>query len=145
MKLPFLFEDWRKYLKEEQSISYSGIVLDEESKQKLLSLPIPEGWQPVAHHMTITMGPLRDSLAEIYKVGDVIDLPVIALGQDERAMAVKVKSPGVISDRISFPHVTVAINRAAGGKPFHSNKIPEENFKSQENILLSGVVTEVAQ
>jgi hypothetical protein len=95
--------------------------------------------------MTITMGPLKDSLAEMYKVGDMINLSAVALGQDERAMAVKVKPPAPISNRISFPHVTVAVIRAAGGKPFHSNKIPEENFKPQETILLSGIVTEVAQ
>ena len=140
-----LFENWRMHLKEKQNISYSVVVLDKESRQKLLSFPIPEGWEPIAHHMTITMGPLKDSLAEVYKVGEVINLPVIAVGQDERAMAVKVKPPGVISNRISFPHITVAVNRGAGGKPFHSNKIPEENFKPQETILLSGVVTEVPQ
>lgn len=140
-----LFENWRKHLKGQQSISYSGIVLDEESKQKLLDLSIPEGWEPIAHHMTITMGPLKDSLAEVYKVGDMMNLSVVALGQDERAMAVKVKPPAPISNRISFPHVTVAVNRAAGGKPFHSNRIPEENFKPQEAIILSGVVTEVVR
>ena len=140
-----LIESWRKHLEEQQSVSYSGIVLDEESRQKLLSLPIPEGWEPIAHHMTITMGPLRDSLAEIYKVGDMMNLSVVALGQDERAMAVKVKPPAPISNRISFPHVTVAVNRDVGGKPVHSNEIPEENFEPQETILLSGVVTEVTQ
>ena len=140
-----LLEQWRKHLKEQQSVSYSGIVLDKESRQKLLSLPIPEGWEPIAHHMTITMGPLRDSLAEIYKVGDMMNLSVVALGQDEKAMAVKVKPPAPISNRISFPHVTVAVNRVAGGKPFHSNRIPEENFKPQETIFLSGVVTEVVR
>lgn len=141
-----LIENWRRHLKEEhQSISYSGIVLDEESRQKLLSLPIPEGWEPIAHHMTITKGPLKDSLAETYKVGDVMTLTAISLGQDERAMAVKVKPPGEVSNHISFPHVTIAVNRDVGGKPFHSNEIPEENFKPQETIFLSGVVTEVVQ
>ena len=55
MKL--LLENWRGYLTE-QRVSYSGVVLDEESQQKLLELGVPEGWTPVAHHMTITMGPL---------------------------------------------------------------------------------------
>ena len=55
MKL--LLENWRQYLTE-QNIAYSGIVLDEESKQKLLALPIPEGWETIAHHMTITLGAL---------------------------------------------------------------------------------------
>ena len=55
-----LLENWNKFLNE-QNISYSGVVLDEESKQKLLSLEIPEGWEQVAHHMTIMVG-LKNAL-----------------------------------------------------------------------------------
>ena len=147
MKL--ILENWRRYLTE-QKISYSGVVLDEQSKQKLLELPIPEGWEPVAHHMTITMGPLqhpkgKHDFSEFYPVGTEVSLPVVAVGQDERAMAVKVKPPAEINKKISFPHVTVAVNREAGGKPFHSNKIPEENFKPLSGIILNGVVEEVPQ
>lgn len=147
MKL--ILENWRQYLTE-QKISYSGVVLDEQSKQKLLELSIPEGWEPVAHHMTITMGPLqhpkgKHDFSEFYPVGAEVSLPVVAVGQDERAMAVKVKPPAEINKKISFPHVTVAVNREAGGKPFHSNKIPEENFKPLSGIILNGVVEEVPQ
>ena len=147
MKL--ILENWRQYLTE-QKISYSGVVLDEESKQKLLELSIPEGWEPVAHHMTITMGPLqhpkgKHDFSEFYPAGAEVSLPVVAVGQDERAMAVKVKPPAEINKKISFPHVTVAVNRDAGGKPFHSNKIPEENFKPLSGIILNGVVEEVPQ
>ena len=147
MKL--ILENWRQYLTE-QKISYSGVVLDEESKQKLLELPIPEGWEPVAHHMTITMGPLqhpkgKHDFSELYPVGTEVSLPVVAVGQDERVMAVKVKPPAEINKKISFPHVSVAVNRDAGGKPFHSNKIPEENFKPLSGIILNGVVEEVPQ
>ena len=145
MKL--LFENWREFLNE-QNISHSGVVLDEESKQKLLDLNIPEGWEPIAHHMTITMGPLTDEkgshdFSETYPEGAEIELPVVAIGQDERAMAVKVRPPNEINKKISFPHVTVAVNRAEGGKPFHSNKIPEENFKPSSGITLRGLVAEV--
>jgi hypothetical protein len=147
MKL--ILENWRQYLTE-QKISYSGVVLDEQSKQKLLELSIPEGWEPVAHHMTITMGPLqhpkgKHDFSEFYPAGAEVSLPVVAVGQDERAMAVKVKPPAEINKKISFPHVTVAVNREAGGKPFHSNKIPEENFKPLSGIILNGVVEEVPQ
>ena len=38
MKL--ILENWRQYLLIEQNISYSGVVLDEDSKQKLLELPV---------------------------------------------------------------------------------------------------------
>ena len=147
MKL--LLENWRQYLIE-QNISYSGVVLDEESRQKLLELPIPEGWEPVAHHMTITMGSFihkkgKHDFSGAYPPGAEIELPVIAVGQDDRAMAVKVQVPSEINKKISFPHVTVAVNREGGGKPFHSNKIPEENFEPLSGIVLRGVVEEVPQ
>jgi hypothetical protein len=98
--------------------------------------------------MTIALGPLQDptghyDFTETYKLGSVVCLPVRALGHDARAMAVKVKAPSPISDRISFPHVTVAINQNEGGKPFHSNQIPAENFEEQETVLLTGIVTEI--
>ena len=134
----------------EQNISYSGVVLDEESKQQLLNLGIPEGWEPVAHHMTITMGSLihkkgKHDFSEAYPVGSEVELPVVAIGRDERAMAVKVQPPSEVSKKICFPHVTVAVNREGGGKPFHSNKIPEENFQPLTGITLRGTVEEVSQ
>ena len=147
MKL--LFENWRQYLLTEQNISYSGVVLDEISKQKLLALDIPEGWEPMVHHMTITMGPLthpkgKHDFSETYPVGTEIELPVLAVGKDERAMAVKVGVPNPIKTK-SWPHVTVAVNRNGGGKPFHSNKIPEENFQPLSGIVLKGTVQEIPQ
>ena len=134
----------------EQSISYSGVVLDDKSRQQLLNLDIPEGWEPVAHHMTITLGPLahkkgKHDFSEAYPVGSEVEIPVVAIGIDERAMAVKVQPPSEVSKKISFPHVTVAVNREGGGKPFHSNKIPEENFQPLTGITLRGTVEEVPQ
>jgi hypothetical protein len=58
-------------------------------------------------------------------------------------MAVKIAAPTFNKRHISFPHITVAVNREGGGKPFHSNKIPEENFKPLSGIILNGVVEEV--
>ena len=147
MKL--LLENWRGFLAE-QNISYSGVVLDEESKQQLLNLGIPEGWEPVAHHMTITLGPLthkkgKHDFSEAYPVGSEVELPVVAIGMDDRAMAVKVQPPSEVSKKISFPHVTIAVNQDGGGKPFHSNKIPEENFQTLTGIVLRGTVEEAPQ
>ena len=139
MKL--ILENWNNFLNE-QNISYSGVVLDSASKQKLLDLEIPEGWEPVAHHMTIKIGALKPPYTETYVVGEEHTLPVLSIGKDDRAMAVRVEVPGPIKTK-SFPHVTVAVNRAEGGKPFHSNKIPEENFEPLTGILLRGTVQEV--
>jgi hypothetical protein len=126
---------WWNILK---SISYSAVVLDEKSKNTLLELDIPEGWKPIAHHMTITLGPLKEDSK--YKVGEEINMPIIAIGKDDRAMAVKVEAKG--ANVKSFPHVTVAIN-PNGGKPFHSNKIPRENFTEFSGVL-SGIVMEIS-
>ena len=145
--MKILLEGWRHYLTE-QGISYSGVVLDQESQQKLLDLSIPEGWEPIAHHMTITMGPLANKNSEYdfsqtYPVGTSVELPVVSIGQDDRAMAVRVAPPHPIKSK-SSPHVTVAINKNEGGKPFHSNKRPEENFQPLDGIVLRGVVEEIS-
>ena len=57
-------------------------------------------------------------------------------------MAAIVEPPGPVSPKVKFPHITIAI--PVGGKPFNSNKIPQENFKSLEAPLtVTGTVQEV--
>tara|TARA_B100000700_G_C14478593_1_gene594000 strand:- start:59 stop:499 length:441 start_codon:yes stop_codon:yes gene_type:complete len=144
------------------SISYSAIVIDEMSKATLLgrlSDLIPAGWDIFAHHMTITMGPLVHPKENKRKKGHDYSafgppgtphsLVVTELGIDDRAMAVKVQSPFPTRNdkKGGFAHITIAVNTAAGGKPFHSNKIPLENFDdiSQMGIILKGTVEEIPQ
>tara|TARA_R110002020_G_C16197741_1_gene766019 strand:+ start:768 stop:1154 length:387 start_codon:yes stop_codon:yes gene_type:complete len=123
---------WEDVLK---SISYSAIVLDEESRKKLLDLDMPEGWKPYAHHMTIRLGPLKEDSQ--YKVGDKVSMNMTAIGMDDRTMAVKVDAKR--EDTKGFPHVTIAVN-PDGGKPFHSNQIKDfEKYSGK----LSGVVKEI--
>jgi len=155
-----LLENWRGFLME-QNISYSGVVLDEGSvkllKRAASRFGMPEGFEfktqkgkPLPHHMTITMGPLihkkgKHDFSEAYPVGSEVELPVVAIGIDERTMAVKVQPPSEVSKNISFPHVTIAVNQDGGGKAEHSNEIPEENFQPLTGILLRGTVEEVPQ
>ena len=137
------------------STSYSAIILDESSRSNLIGIlgdMIPKGWEIVAHHMTITMGSLlhrkgKYDFTQTYAPGTLFSLSVTEVGIDERVMAVKVDAPFPINSKISFPHVTVAVNREAGGKPFHSNKIAGENFENIQylGIVLKGTVVEVPQ
>jgi hypothetical protein len=151
-------ETWEKYSVNwagKTNISYSGVVLDRDSvkhlKQMALDFGMPEGFvfvtpqgAPLPHHMTIKMGPLDSPYTDTYVVGEKYTLPVLSIGKDDRAMAVRVEVPGPIKTK-SFPHVTVAVNKK-DGKPFHSNKIPEENFEPPPyELLLSGIVQEVPQ
>ena len=50
-------------------------------------------------------------------------------------MAAKVEPPAPIFKKVKFPHITTAI--PVGGKPFNSNKIPQENFQPCHNQLQS--------
>ena len=185
MKL--LIENWRKYLKEElevrpalpgekeatmagadpggtkppkQAVRYSGVVLDDDSVNKLRQAAeefgVPEGFvfetkagEPLPHHMTIVpFSPIihpkgKHDFSADYPVGEEVTLIATAIGADERAMAARVDPPAAISPKVKFPHITLAIPQ--GGKPFFSNKIPEENFQAlPQSITLKGTVEEVA-
>ena len=122
------------------NISYSAVVLDEQSRSKLLehfSSNIPEGWENVAHHMTINMGEISPEY-ERY-LGMTVTLRVTNIGFSDMAIAVGVEG---FSTTNKIPHITVAVNRKEGGKPFMSNKIT--NWQPvQFSLDLKGKVEEV--
>ena len=131
------------------NISYSGVVLTPESRSTLLSMvEIPEGWKEVAHHMTITLGELKHpkgkhDFSSTYPLGSKIQLQGVSFGMDDRVMALKVMPPHPVSKKTKFPHVTVAVNEEAGGKPFHSNQLDDSLF-TPIDITLHGEVKEIA-
>ena len=106
-----------------EKLLYSAVVLDNESKQKLINaFTLPYKWQPVAHHMTIGFKePVPDHLRN--DIGKTVQLLVKEIGISKNAMAVKVL--GYHSNN-NIPHITVAIPE--GGKPFNSNFITNWNL-----------------
>ena len=123
--------------------SYTAVVLNEASRAKLLSsLPVPTGWEQFAHHMTINMGAANKGPAASL-LGSDVQLVANTLGQDETIGIIAVGVETNIPSTNKTKHITVAVNRAAGAKPFFSNKI--ENWVPMTPIPLSGVVAEVAQ
>lgn len=144
----FTRKEIRKILKElkekKSSISYSAVVLDEESRKKLIndfSHILPESWEIICHHMTICLGELPSDLKS--NIGKKVSLKVIKWGVSGKAMAVQVE--GYYSEN-NIPHITIAINRKAGAKPFDSNKI--ENWKDwgfTPGLTLNGTIEEVPQ
>jgi len=122
------------------SILYSAVVLDEQSRAKLLKvfrLMIPEGWEVLAHHMTINMGAIKPEFQD--DLGDETDLSVLDYAIDDKVMAVGVEGYPTTNAKA---HITLAVNRNAGGKPMMSNNLTdwkEINFK----IELKGIVTEI--
>jgi len=117
------------------SVSYSAVVLDAASHNKLLNsnLNIPDGWTIYAHHMTITLGPLKDKS----DIGKKVDLRAFKVGISDMAMAVMVDG---YASKSAIPHVTVAVN-PDGGKPAMSKEITK--WQDIKPFVLTGVVTEV--
>ena len=124
-------------------VLYSAVILDSESKDKLVSalLPVlPKDWKVYAHHMTIVFGKGLDDKSEI---GKSVALKVTETGVSNEAIAVRVEGYPT-SNKI--PHVTVAVNTAEGGESHHSNQIENWNaLDLDEALVLSGVVTEIKQ
>lgn len=124
----------------EGDVLYSCVLLDEESHNKLIKVfspMIPEGWEILAHHMTLNLGKI-DSKYE-NDLGKKVELSVTDYGIDDLVMAVGVRGYPTNNTK---PHVTLAVNRANGGKPFMSNKLTDWR-KIQFSLTLTGEVTEI--
>ena len=74
-------------------MSYTALVLTPESHDRLVnSIDVPEGWETLAHHMTINMGsPEQGPANEL--VGQEAPLTIVSQAQDDKVMAVGVESP----------------------------------------------------
>ncbi len=120
-------------------VSYTALVLDDKSRSKLLQYSeIPEGWKSVAHHMTLNMGEIKTEYEKY--LGMTAQLRVVKIGMSDLVMAAMVET--IVPTDNTIPHITIAVNRQEGGKPFMSNKIT--NWKPiQFAIELTGTVKEV--
>jgi len=124
-----------------EKILYSAVVLNEESRNKLLALmrlcvEVPEDWKRLAHHMTIVF---KEGLPEELRddLNEDVTLTVKSIGVSDGAIAASVEGYPSTKDN---PHITLAI--PPNGKPDNSNYI--EDWKDVEDeILLQGKVSEI--
>ncbi len=119
---------------------YVAVVLDPFSRELLIQKVkefVPEGFDLIAHHMTIRMG----SMTPILKLleGEKINLEILEIGISDKCIAVSVGEGGEWSVN-TIPHITVAVNRAGGGKPKDSNAIT--NWKKIDSFILRGTIQE---
>jgi tRNA nucleotidyltransferase/poly(A) polymerase len=138
-------------------ISYSGIVLDGESRNKLVSLlpglyhdvnttkdsPLNDlfktgdfsisKWTLVAHHMTVTMGPLYMKYRPL--LGQDFNLTVTHIGYTDDVVAVKIDT----SFEIDNPHVTLATS--PNGTPDMSRHI--NNWSPITPFNINGTLEEI--
>lgn len=94
------------------------------------------GWEIIAHHMTMHMGEVR--------ISDPIDmsvkLKVVGYGVSDTVFAALVETEVESVNKIK--HITIAIDRAAGAKPFHSNQITAwVRFPEHMHIELDAIIT----
>lgn len=122
------------------NVLYSCVLLDEDSHNKLVKVfspMIPDDWEVLAHHMTLNLGKIDPKYEN--DLGKEVILTVLDYGMDDKVMAVGVEGYPTNNKK---PHVTIAVNRKNGGKPFMSNNLTDWKdigFKFQ----LKGVVTEI--
>lgn len=118
------------------NVLFTCVLLDNASKNKLLdrfALEIPTDWKIFAHHMTITLGEMKDKT----DLGKEVILKVTKVGLSDMAMAVQVEGH---PSKNAIPHVTLAVN-PDNGKPAMSNEITKWQDVKPFNIM--GVVTEI--
>jgi hypothetical protein len=126
------------------TIKYSAVVLDEDSRTKLLTWAhdkFPtikrDGWEVIAHHMTITMGELPNYLKK--DIGETQTLEVNGYGSSTKVFAVRVSG---YYTKNKTPHITIAVNRKVGAKPVMSNELG--NWQPvMKPFTVKGVVTEI--
>jgi len=143
-----LFEN---FYKKGLNITYSGVILNPESRNLLLSIfvyPNPKfnDWIKISHHMTICLGELPEHLKR-YWLDEEITLTVTEIGISDKAIAVKVDEFFIISkpndiddEMIKFPHITLAIN-SFDAKPVDSNKIVD--WTPVDKLKITGVIKEI--
>ncbi len=137
--------------KKKTTISYTGIVLDNKSQNKLhewikqmvksKKLPSMEGWINSADHITINTGKANDKDL----IGQKVVVKVIKYAFDEKIAAVSIVVI-VNGEEIEFskekPHITLAYNENQGAKPVMSNNLTNWKFVPQ-SFVLSGIIKEV--
>lgn len=132
-----------KQFLENKNIKYSGLVLDETSRQKLLNFQqiknlITPDMEVITHHMTIKLGGLQGTPHES-RIDQRESVNALSVGALD-GLVVAVMVDGASDNQI--PHVTIAVDRNKGAKPVDSNKITEWQ-KLTTPIKLEGVVREI--
>lgn len=120
---------------------YTALTLYPQEQQKLIALfrnIIPLEFEIIAHHMTINMGEFHSGpAADLIETDQQITLTTLA--KNELVMAVGIET--VVPSTNSVKHITLAVNRQKGGKPFHSNQLTNWTpLTSNQKIVLIGKV-----
>jgi acyl-CoA synthetase (AMP-forming)/AMP-acid ligase II len=130
-----LFETMNRY------VAYTGIVLPPDQQQILLQKfqkIIPQGWKPIAHHMTINLKTADQGPAAAL-LGKNVTLTVNGYGLSEAALAAAVETE--IPSKNAIKHITIAT--APDGRASQSNEI--EKWIPIHPFTITGRIEEVEE
>lgn len=148
MKL--LLENWREHLSEislgtdiATGIRYTALILNDMGHRSLL-LYVPEGWTPIAHHMTILRPREGGSLPSRW-LGAGLCVSVVGIALNDRVASALVALEGIPlpTKGIDHPHITIAVNPLVGAKPAESNKLQMSDYERIEPINVCGTIREI--
>jgi hypothetical protein len=143
MKLRKIIRDILRETYGPSVVQYSAVVIEDSTEeQKIRELAkqyIPDGWSNPAHyHMTISQGPLPESLRLRGDLNKEVELTLNMVGISENAIAFG--TFGYYSKN-DMPHITVAFNKKFGSTPGDSKTI--NNWKPIDKITVVGVIREI--
>ena len=126
------------------SISYTALVLSRPDHERLLeAFPVIEGWEPIAHHVTINLGSYKGNNRQA--LGQKFVIGILSTCSNELVSACRVSLPEGISSANPVPHITMYVNKAAGGKPAMSNKLDwSQEVRLRGALQVQGTLIEVA-
>jgi len=131
-----------------EGASYTGVVLDPESRNHLLAAIMPilksspqdfSRWETVATHMTVNMKNFDPTINPPELLGRMVELKATYLAWDGKVVAVRVDTP--VNSVNETKHITLLVNRDEGGKPVMSNYLV--NWKPIQPLSLRGQVEEI--
>ena len=136
-------------LMESKQISYTGIVLDNKSKEKIKlflkemkkvgKILIPDDWTLSADHITINTGKAIDKNL----LGQQEECKVVSYSQDQNVIALGVSIGSDVELYDKKPHITIAFNEPNGARPVMSQKL-QKWIPVPRSFMLSGTIKEVA-
>jgi hypothetical protein len=124
-------------------ILYSGVIIEDPKEIEKLKQAsdefVPSDWvRPDNYHMTISLGPLPDSLKFRGDLNKEVTLKVTAYGQSEKAFAFKVTG---YMTKGNLQHITMAYNPKEGGRPVDSNYIT--GWVPIKEFEVNGIIREI--
>ena len=126
------------------AVSYTALVLSRGDHERLLqAFPVEQGWEPIAHHVTLNMGSYKGNRQLL---GHKFIINCVSVCKNDLVSASRVNLPPEVTSANAIPHITLAVNRTAGGKPVMSNKLDwSQEARLRGSVSVQGTLIEVEQ